>query len=249
MPTLFKEQLDKALESIKDKDPLVSYERIIVRYVDFQYNVSCSFAGLIAGGLFHKRGAVSQIIFNAFLSNLYHFHAATELNKRRLHGSVPPILRLAYEGLLIAKFCSLSPAIELFERWQQGDPRISLNRDVFQRIRSPDVTGLRQLWRELCSVTHFSTYSGQPYIQPELVEKQVRENYAVLVMLLLMNEHLLRMHLMDRSILYYLNRYAPDESWHRALKRLREATKTVKPIISKAGRKVVNDFGRKWLVS
>jgi hypothetical protein len=249
MTTSFREQIDTALESFKTTDPLAHYEKIVVHYVDVQYDVSLTFAGLIGGGQFHRRGEITAIIFNAFLSNLYHFHAATELNKRRLHGSVSPILRLAYEGLVMAKFCSLSPSVELFKRWEEGDPRISLTRDVFHRIKSPDITSLKRLWKELNTVTHFSTYSGQPYIEPAMVEKQVQGNYAVMLMLLLMNDHLLRIHLMDRNILYYLDRYAPDQSWQTKLNTLRETTHGVMSVVSDAGRKVVRDFRRKWRVS
>jgi hypothetical protein len=53
MTAALKKEIDSALALIQAKDTLTDYEKIIVGYVDLQYDLSTTFDGLIAGGLFH----------------------------------------------------------------------------------------------------------------------------------------------------------------------------------------------------
>ena len=108
-----------------------------------------------------------SLVFNAFQSNLFHLHSARLLIRNGLVGSAYPILRLTYEGLIYAKYCSVSKDVKLYKRWESGDHRLSLRNDVLNKLRTPQIDELLGLWTILCRVTHFSTYSGQPGLDLE----------------------------------------------------------------------------------
>lgn len=215
--------------------------------IELQYRLASYLVGLIVGLRFHGRGEVSSVILNAFHSNLFHFWSALDLTSKGFFGSARPLFRLIYESLLISKFCSLHTDTTLFQRWSTGDPRLSISRDVLNKISTPDVPELRVFWSRLCGVTHFSIYSGQIELEAESTKKEIMSNYVVLYILLSMNSHLLRCHLLDRTVLYYLDYYG-DGSWKAHRDKLREASNEMTSLLEKPGRALVREYSRKWIL-
>jgi hypothetical protein len=241
----FEAQLASWSEQISQVQPLAVQGKIARRHLGVQYDLAMEISGLLSAGLFHGRGVSSSLMFNAFLSNLYHLWASADLTCKGYYGSVRPILRLVFEGLLIAKFCSTCTGYELYDRWEKGEP-ISLGRDVFGRIKKPMVPELRELWKTLCSVTHFSTFAGQPTLELHAVQSEGRHNYSIIFMLLVMNDHLLRMHIVDRRLTYFMDRYSENDGWRRLRTIATMVAGKVRGLLRKASRAVVREYIARW---
>ena len=141
-------------------------DKLIDQYLVLQHKMANFGVGLFVNNVYRFHESKS-LVFNAFQSNLFHLHSARLLIRNGLVGSAYPILRLTYEGLIYAKYCSVSKDVKLYKRWESGDHRLSLRNDVLNKLRTPQIDELLGLWTILCRVTHFSTYSGQPGLDLE----------------------------------------------------------------------------------
>ncbi len=214
--------------------------------LDLQHRVANHFVPLLAGGVYDNQGAV-QLIFNSFQSNLFHLAGALQLMTRGYLGSTWPIFRVAYEGLLYAKLHTVIEEQSVFSRWLNGDPYLSTRRDVLKKIKAPSLGEVSLFWSMLCQPTHFSIYSGQPSLEQVYVTSGLADAFVVVFILLVMNEHILRRHLLSRSALYYVKRYMDIECLRRDSYELKRHTASIKGRFSKSGRRLAKEFTTAWV--
>jgi hypothetical protein len=243
----FQSQLRKWSRRITRAQVLTAHADIVRQHLGAQYDLAMEVSGLLSLGSVHGQGTSSSLLINAFFSNLYHLRASADLTCTGYYGSVRPILRLVFEGLLVAKFSSVSTNDDLYRRWQLGAP-LSLRRDVLARIAHPAVPELLQLWKTLCSVTHFSVYAGQPTLELDAVRAQGGFNYSLIFMLLVMNDHLLRIHVIDRHLTYYLDRYSTDDRWRRLRRIATMTNRNVRSLLRTTSRVVAREYISRWRV-
>jgi len=133
-----------------------------IELLELQYRLASECMGmLLHGAHIHGRPQIQIILMNAFHTNLFSFWSALDLTRQGFYGPARPVLRLIYEAQLIAKFCSVHSDVDLYQRWEKGDPYIFLSKHVFKRTKSPHTQPLETVWGDLCNFTHFSTFSGQ----------------------------------------------------------------------------------------
>src|SRR5579872_7443328 len=219
-------------------------EKIASENLDIQHRVANHFVPLLVAE-FYPEKKPWMLTFNAFQSNLFHFAAVLHLIRRGMIGSTWPILRIIYEGLLFAKFCFSSRQTALYTRWLEGDSYLSVRRDILKKVKKPKTQELGVLWSVLCQPTHFSIYSGQPSINPDhMPTTDVIGIYAMVFVLLALNENILRRQLLSRSALYYAERYGG--SLTNSLKDDRDRMKHVTAILwqelAGPGLKVIKEF-------
>jgi len=87
---------------------------LVVQYLEHQHALANEFVGLLSATFIASTKA-KGMIFKAFQNNLFHIYSVRLLTQQGLTGSAWPVLRLAYEGLLYAKFCSVSRACRVTE--------------------------------------------------------------------------------------------------------------------------------------
>lgn len=214
--------------------------------LDLQYALGDQAWGFIVN-LWHGKPRVSSVLAKAFLSSLFHLWAALELNRQGLYGSARPLFRVVYEGLLVPKFCSVQDGTELYDRWARGDPYLSIRRDVLRRIQAPELRELPEFWSGLCSTTHFSIYAGQVSLQPASIQREIDGNYGLASMLIAMNTHLLTRHLLDRKILYSMDRYVSG-NWREQRRQLRAKTRDLLTRLTVEGRLAIREYARHWVL-
>src|SRR5690348_1145196 len=96
-----------------------------VEPLELQYQLAAECMGLLYHGAdVHWRPDIKRVLLNAFHTSLFNFWTAPDLTRQGFYGPAPPVMRLSYEGQLIAKFCSVHASTELYQRWETGDPYI-----------------------------------------------------------------------------------------------------------------------------
>jgi hypothetical protein len=81
-----------------------------------------------------------------FSKNLVAFYSSIELTKKGLYGPARVLMRYIFEGVTIAKFCSISMDRNLIQKWNDGI-HVSLTNDVLNKIKSPDNQELKSFWK------------------------------------------------------------------------------------------------------
>jgi hypothetical protein len=133
---------------------------------------------------------VNKILLAVILKNFVSFCTVLDLMERGLHGSARMILRNVYEGLIISKFCALSPDRKVFEQWDNG-VNVQLTNDVLNKIKSPEIDPFRKLWKVLCSSAHVTIYSQQASLEAENNLDGIQLAFHITRTLLECNHHLL----------------------------------------------------------
>jgi hypothetical protein len=149
---------------------------------------------------------VSKILLSAIHKNFISFCAVLDLTRQGLYGPARVILRHIYEGLVIAKFCSLSSNRKVFEQWENGD-YVRFTNDVLNRIAIPDPDPFRKLWEVLCAFTHATVYSQQATLDAKKNRVEIVLTFQITRALLECNYHLLIQHFTTPSIRYFEKRY------------------------------------------
>ncbi len=222
-------------------------DRIVEQHLVLQHRLANCWVGLFVNEVYHF-DEPKRLVFNAFQSNLFHLHSARLLIRNGLIGSVYPILRLIYEGLVFAKYCSLSKDFTLYRRWESGDHRLSLRNDVLNKLLHPSIEELLTLWTSLCQVTHFSTYAGQPGLDLDYTRREIKVGYAIVSMLSLFNHHILNRHLITPAAEYYVKAYGNQRVFVTTRRDLRVLNKELRITISQKGNKLVRDFTAAWQI-
>lgn len=221
---------------------------MVSMHLDLQHRVANHFVGLLAWGVCPNRGPI-QLIFNAFQSNLFHISAALHLIRRGMIGSAWPILRVAYEGLLFAKLHTATNDDTVFQRWFRGDPYLSVRRDVLKKVKGQQFTELGSFWAMLCEPTHFSVRSGQPTLDTEYTASVMHDGFITIFIVLAMSEHILRRHLLSRSVLYYVQRYGDIKALRSDREQLKQQTMKFQAKFTKLGRQLIREFSTPWVTT
>jgi hypothetical protein len=148
----------------------------------------------------------SPLLLSVVYKNLINFYSITRLIEAGLHGPARALLRYAFEGAVIAKYCTCRSDFQLFEKWDSGK-YIHLTNDILNKIRSPDTKPFRTFWTELCQFTHATNSSMQVGLQFDFNRKDIYSSITLTLILLRMNYHILNTHILTRLVRYYALRY------------------------------------------
>lgn len=185
-------------------------ETRIKAIIELEYRVACRFL-FIPGAISEAVPSdVEHIVVRTFAQNLVSFRAALDLTFCGVYSAARPLLRQAYEGLMIAKLCSLDPASDAYDLWLD-DGHIALSGHVLDRIAKPAREEFVRLWRALSSATHSLSGAGQPDLDNAAAIDHAPLNLIWIQMLLEANYHLFTAHFLTPTIRYYQRAWFPDE--------------------------------------
>jgi hypothetical protein len=178
--------------------------------------------------------------------NFFLLHVALDQSSQGMFGPARVLLRPAFEGLLLAKGCAVTGETSLLDQWTAGD-QVNVSTSVLNRLTAPDNRAMKDFWRVLCQYAHATVYSMQG--GEKFNHDQVEETLGLVILLLTMNGHLIKQHLISRSMSYYATRYGEPDLVQKEQRRLRLLIDKAAPIFSSEGRAVLKSYRAKWTMA
>jgi hypothetical protein len=222
---------------------------IITKIVDFQVRLT---------GIYLRECSIKQFMglkyennraLNNALGNMpYLSLSILYLTKSTLYGSARVLLRQFLEMLLIGKYGEYDKSLILLWESQVENngrsPRISIQRHVFSKLEEQriDISELKKTWKQLCQVTHATSYAQQVLRVPiadnssykEEITKWIEETNLIpnlhytldlFFMLLCMNYHLLIGHFGKKAYRWYLGYTRDPANFFEKEKKLKNEIK------------------------
>lgn len=216
--------------------------------IELEYRVACRFL-FIPGAISDAVPSdVEHIVVRSFAQNLVSFRSALDLTLCGLYSAARPLLRQAYEGLMIAKLCSLDPASDAYDLWLD-DGHIAFSRHVLDRIAKPSRQEFLRLWKALSGMTHAVSGAGQPDLDNNAAVNHAPLNLIWIQMLLEANYHLFAAHFLTPTIRYYQRAWFPEKRLARDRKVLRGLFSAGRRApMSKGGRLFVRHYKTAWML-
>lgn len=238
-------QLNESYISNKYKNIyLLSKQMIEIQYKLFEI-ISWTLRGEIGA-----TEEYSPILVSGFLKSLMGISGCIELNSKGLYGSSRIIMRHIYEYLMIAKYCSVSKDMGLYNKWDSGHD-VSLRKHIFKHLKAPSTQEFEILWDLLCKFTHASKYSQQIVLDIKEFEDELRVNHSLVLAFIEMSYHLLNSHMINNSMLYYMRSFGDQDEndYFKDLKKqMRELIKISRKTLSKDTKKLIYEYKLKWII-
>lgn len=241
--TIFEGSIRKSEEIIaKNFDEEV--ERI-ENSLNFQYELASHYMWLIHAPFCARISEVNDILVPCFHKSLIGLTTAFHLTKQGLWGSARPLIRHAFESLIVAKFCSVNNDSEIFDKWVDG-LGIYFTNGVLKKIKHPSTDEFSQFWGLMSEYSHSTVYASQPDFNIDEYKKDISLNFIFIEMMLECKYHLLISHLITSDMKYYQERYN-DKERARELRRLLVANYSeAKKSMAKGARRLIKDYRCSW---
>lgn len=179
---------------------------IIKNGLDVMYSIASHFVWTLNSPYIANLPRGVTAIFSAFHKNMFAFYSALRLVRMGFYGAARMNMRHIFEALLIAKYCSVSHSVDIYERWKEGD-MVYLSKGVLRKIASPDTSAFNEFWGLLSDFTHATVYAQQVSLNIRNIKNDIDVSFIFLRMLLDCQYHLLNTHLITPSMEYYTKRY------------------------------------------
>lgn len=218
------------------------------RCLDLQYKIASEFFWIIDHEPYASTNTVSHVLTPCFKNNLVALQSAQLLTKSGLYSHARPIFRMAFESLMIAKFCSTNHEAEIYDKWIDGKI-IYFTNGVIKKIIKPEPSRFSQFWSVISEYTHSSIYAMQPDSCIENVKEQMDLNFLLMHMLSECNYHILNSHMFTKSLRYYQNRYGDPKRLSSWREELRKTYSALRQTYNQPTRRFVRDFKAAWEVA
>jgi hypothetical protein len=216
--------------------------------IEIEYRLACAYFSIIHGIGSGYANPVFTLLEKIFAANLIAMQTAIELTLDGLYSNARPLLRQVYEGLMVAKFASVAPDSDVYDKWLDGK-YIRFTADVLNRIESPRIVEFSRIWGDLSGFTHSSYYSGQPDLHNAPVVEQAGLNFVILQMMLEANYHLFGSHILNSNLRYYQKHYGADTNVSDNVKQLKtHFTNGRNYWMAKPAKAFVQHYRRKWKI-
>ncbi len=189
-----------------------------------------------------------DVLVPCFHLSIVSLYVARFLTVEGFYGPAHSHLRHAFEALLVAKFCSVNPSADVYDRWIDGI-ELYFSNSVLKRIRAPDQTETRILWKLLCEKTHATLWSGQHDLRLEKKLDDVGFNLTIVGVLARWCAHLYAGHILTPSAAYYGRRYRRTPRTDLARQRLGSFFKWHRSQLSAGARSLISEYTHKWTVA
>ena len=174
--------------------------------------------------------------------------AALTLTSHGMYSAARPVLRQAFEYLLLGKHYLLTADEGLLRDWWKGH-QIDAVQNVIKKLNQRERKGLRRFWRDLCGFTHATRASLQLDLAWEPHALDIKLNLVFIRMLAECVHHLANACLVPRSVKGFLRRCL-DEDEQRALdaqrNKLKSALADSRALLSPLARSTVYCYRLKW---
>lgn len=194
---------------------------------------------------------INELLFACFHKNLLTLHSCTMLTEQGLYGTSRPLLRNAYEWLIIAKFCNVSENTKVLERWADQES-VYFSNSVLKKIVTPDNTIFKEFWTMLSQMTHSTKSSMQTILEVNLEDNllHVQSNLALIGALLECNYHLLNSHIYNEELAYYVKKYPPPSNNRKSIPNLRKeckkCKKAIRQVMGSSSIELVTSYEKTW---
>lgn len=219
--------------------------KVILEAIDTQKCFRDQFNWMLGRNDFSHLGPAETPIFSALLKNEFALYASLKLTNEGLFGSSRVLLRSVFEGLMIAKFASVSGSHSFIEKWKRGDT-IYFSKAVLRKIEHPVFVELSTIWSMLCEFSHATVYSQQISIQYDDIEEELRSNYTLIMILASFSYHLLNRHFVTPSMCYYTRRYGSWSDLNKAKIKAKNVISIINSLLNKHSRAATREYSAKW---
>jgi hypothetical protein len=193
---------------------------------------------------FHKNSLSKKILCAAHLKNMNTIFSNIELTSYGLYGSSRILLRQIFEFLIIAKYSSLTHDEKFIEHWQNGG-QIGIGKQVFQKIKIKEFEKIGKFWKILCDFNHATSLSNQIGLKYKYVKDEIVGDFAIILILLNCNYHMLTQHIIDTRMKYYGSYYFSTDNKNDIIK-CRNLMKSSRNFISNEGIAIIRFYISKW---
>lgn len=244
--------LAEAIESENFKVIAKEHKReveILQEGLNCLYAIASEFAWLFDAPHIAYLNKANTILFSTLHKNLIALYTSLKLTRVGLYGPARSMLRYAYEALLIAKYCSLSQNLQIYEKWKGGDV-VYLTNGVLKKIQKPDTEAFKDFWALLSNYSHATIYAQQVEMNLQAAPEEVTLNLVYLKILLNCQYHLLNSHLITSSMQYYTKRYRRDPDPVPAQRsRMRELLVESRRDLVDLPKIIISNYRAKWTLT
>ena len=188
-----------------------------------------------------------DVLVPCFHQSLMSLCVGHSLTSDGLYSAAHPHLRHAFEALLIAKYCSVMPTADVYDRWVDG-VELYFTNSVLKRIDSPDLIETKVLWKLLCEKSHATMWSGQPDLRLDTRKPDIAFNYALIGVLIRWAAHLYSGHILTPTAIYYGRRYRRSARTKQAQDKLRRFFKWNGYYLGEPSKRLIQEYTRAWTV-
>lgn len=220
---------------------------LVEKALDIQYKIACDFFWIIEAEPYALVSDVQHVLEPCFKNDLLALKSAEITTREGLYSFARPALRMVFESLMIAKFCSSNHESEIYDKWIDGEV-VYFTNGVIKKILKPSSSQFSKFWSLISEYTHSSIYAMQPDNCIENVKEQINLNYLLIHMLSECNYHILNTHIFTKSLRYYQTRYGDPKALSAWRKEITSTYSSLKKSYNKPAREFVRDFKSTWVV-
>jgi len=216
------------------------------RLLDTSYEVACHYMWCFKAPHIVRQPDKATVLIAAFHKGIFTLSSCLDLTCQGLYGPARPLLRHAFEFLVIAKFCSVSTNTHIYEKWLNGDVVYFAN-GILKKINSPDVTPIAELWGELNELTHATSSSSQIGLHFPTIAQDIQINLSLIRVLCDWLAHLLTRHVITPSMRYATKRHRPEgPKLQLAQECLAELRSISRSAHAKDSKRLITCYRSKW---
>lgn len=245
--TSFSETYDSARQHNRNELSTIFQDesRAIIETINDIYTVASGYLWVIYREPYAQVSPVQDVLFPCFHKSLLSLYISHDLTMSGLWGAARPHLRHAFESLMIAKYCSVNPSADIFDRWIDG-VEIYFGNAVLKKITSPDPSEFKVLWSLLSDWSHSTVRAGQPNLELKGTDGEAGLNFGITEVLVQSLYHLLVSHIVTPSVRYYGNRYRNDNSVELAKGRIQANFKHQRTLLGPGSLQLIRDYRATW---
>lgn len=222
---------------------------IIKSNLNKQFDMIFLYMHIIDSDSYAETDEYTSMSMTAIYKNLISIYSALDLTRQGLYGSSRIIFRNVFEFLILSKAVAIKEDNLLLKRWESGED-VSLRKDIFRDLLSPNSDEIKEYWKLMCEFTHGTVYSQQVVLKYDDIVNELTFNIVCIKMLLDMNYHVLNTYVANRSIQYYTEFAVDIEErgrFKKSKKDIRNQINIMRKTLEKLPLKVVRDFCKKWV--
>lgn len=214
---------------------------------NYQYELASQYMWLIHCPIGAQISPVNDVLTPCFHKSMISLSTAFHLTRHGLWGPARPLIRHAFESLVIAKYCSVDNQSDVFDRWVDGVDLYFTN-SVLKKLEKPDVKEFKQFWSLMSGYSHSSVYASQPDFNIDPHFDQASLNLAFIEMMLECKYHLLISHIVTSNMKYYQSAYKDKDRASELRKLLAANYSESKKRMGSGGRAVIKDYRSSWVI-
>ncbi|MCW8929105.1 MAG: DUF5677 domain-containing protein [Gammaproteobacteria bacterium] len=214
---------------------------------NYQYELASQYMWLIDCPVAARISPVNKVITPCFHKSLISLISAYHLTKQGLWGAARPLIRHAFESLIIAKYCSVNNESEVFDKWVDGVD-LYFSNAILKNIKNPSNEQFKHFWKLLCHFSHSTVFASQPdfYIKPYVDD--IRVNFVFIEMLMECSYHLLISHIITSDMKYYQSRYKDKDRASELRQLLRTNYSLSKKSMTVGAKTFIKNYRATWSI-